>query len=748
MAQQRIGGTISTEVLEFDPELDPQKHPAVFEVTVLNRSDQFASFQVELLASGADPEIGHSWYKFLQLDTVKKPPGDTSVFRIQIFEAPIPGVRMINITVLVRSMEFPDVLRHGLRLLIRPKPGIRLKMELPKEEFTAKPREIVPVPVRLFNLSQQPADLVLRFVGLDASWLKDGDQLRVMLHPGQQKEVTFHCQPPVAARAPSQTYPFSVVAYVMGSEMTRASGVLKVLPVGMVMFNCEPEEHSIPPQGKFWPTWRSDPVVYDLNLKNASNVPQTVSILMQGRDVEHCTHHLNVDQQQLRTGEGQAFALEVQKRRPLFGFTRTLQLEAVPDLSDQRLGETDPASQILKLILKPILPAWLQLLLLLLLALLILALLPSEHHTGPVNAVRFSGVVEPILSGSEDQTVRAWRDTSESWPCRILGWRRFCLEANGVLVTEAQTDNKGVTALRYQPENNELIAIGLENGLIQLWDVRQAIQIGSDFIEAREARNDRVLDLLFTQDSRFLFSAHGSGILRRWDLNADSDLDRLLSETRLGFATYTLALSQDERERILVAAGRENSIMLWEWQDEPEPLPLVYPVGSRNDYIYSIVTAAPNLLIAADTKGFITLWDLDRCSITPAGDAYTCFQLDQWRLTSGNDAPIPLRAIDLVQTDDGYYYLGAASDDGTIRLWRLLPSGTRDQDFTRDRERGLVMARYLSPLKNLDLILRRQRLLAVTGADDTHVRIASRPVSSQSVAEVNQNTASREDSSL
>lgn len=748
MAQQRIGGSISTEVLEFDPELDPQKHPAVVEVTVLNRSDQFASFQVELLAAGADPEIGHSWYKFLQLDTVKKPPGDTSIFKIQIFEAPIPGVRMVNITVLVRSMEFPDVLRHGLRLLIRPKPGIRLKMELPKEEFIAKPREVVPIPVRLFNLSQQPADLVLRFVGLDPSWLKDGDQLRVMLHPGQQKEVSYPCQPPVAARAPSQTYPFSVVAYVMGSEISRVSGVLKVLPVGMVMFSCEPEEHSIPPKGGWLPSWRSDPVVYGLNLKNASNVPQTVSILMQGRDIERCTHHLNADQQPLRTGEGQSFALEVQKRRPLLGLTRTLQLEAVPDLSDQRLGETEPASQILKLILKPLLPAWLQLLLLVLLALAILALLPSEHHTGPVNGVRFSGVVEPILSGSEDQTVRQWRDTSETWRCKLLGWRRFCLEANGVLVTETQTENKGVTALRYQPENNEQIAIGLENGVIQLWDVRQALQTGSDFIEAREANNDRVLDLLFTQDSRFLFSAHGSSVLRRWDLNADSDLERLLAETRLGFATYTLALSQDDQEGTLVAAGRENSIVLWEWQTEDAPRPLDYPVGSRNDYIYSIVTIAPNYLVAADTKGFITLWDLERCSLDPTTDTYACFQLDQWRLTSGNDEPIPVRAIDLVQTDDGYYYLGAASDDGTVRLWRLLPSGSRDQDFARDRERGVVMARYLSPIKTLDLILRRQRLLAISGADDTHVRISSRAVSNRSAAETDQGTPSREDSSI
>lgn len=748
MAQQRIGGSISTEVLEFDPELDQQKNPALFDVTVLNLSDQFASFQVELLAAGADPEIGHSWYKFLQLDTVKKPPGDTSVFKLQILEAPIPGVRMINITVLVRSMEFPDVLRHSLRLLIRPKPGIRLKMELPKDEFTARPREIVPIPVRLLNLGQHPADLVLRFIGLDPSWLKDGDQLRVMLHPGQQKEVGFHCQPPVAARAPSQVYPFSIVAYVMGAELTRASGILKVLPVGMVMFSCTPEEHSIPPRDRWFPTWRSNPVVYELSLKNASNVPQTVSILMQGRDVERCTHQIDADQQPLRTGEGQTFLLEVHKKRPLFGFTRTLQLEAVPDLSDHRLGETDPASQLLKLILKPILPAWLQLLLLLLLALAILALLPTEHHTGPVNAVRFSGVVEPILSGSEDQTVRVWRDTSDGWLCRILGWRRFCLEPDGVLVTESQTQSKGVTALRYQPENNELIALGLENGLIQLWDVIRATQIGSDFIEAREARTDRVLDLLFTQDSRFLFSAHGSGTLRRWDLKTSDDLQRLLSETPLGFAIYTLALSQDETERMLVAAGRENSIVLWEWQTAESPLPLLYSVGSLNDYIYSVVTAAPNLLIAADTQGFITIWDLNQCPLTPQGNAYDCVRLDRWRLTNTNDVRIPVRAIDLVQTDDEFYYMAAASDDGSVRLWRLRPDGRRDPDFTKDRERGLVMARYLTPIKTLDLILRQQRLLAVSGADDTHVRIASRVVSQQSVAEVSQDGANREDPSI
>jgi hypothetical protein len=52
MANNLITTRISAQVLKFKP----GGLPATFEVTVTNDSDQFASFQLEILAAGVDSE--------------------------------------------------------------------------------------------------------------------------------------------------------------------------------------------------------------------------------------------------------------------------------------------------------------------------------------------------------------------------------------------------------------------------------------------------------------------------------------------------------------------------------------------------------------------------------------------------------------------------------------------------------------------------------------------------------------------
>jgi WD40 repeat protein len=732
MAKNRIGGSLSPDTLEFDPEQDPIRYPVQFQVSVVNLGEVFASFRVELFASGADPNLDHNWYKPNPTVSVKKPPGDSTTFIVSILAIPIPGVRMINVTVVVSSLDFPDVLRHSLRLLVKPKPGIQLQMELPKDEFAAKPREMVPIPVRLLNRGQQPADLILRFTGLDSGWLNGGDQLRVVLKPGQGSEVAFQCQPPVAAKAPSQSYPFSIGAFFSGSEISRVNGILRVLPVGMVTFACQPEEHWMPPKFWWFPIWKSIPVTYELSFKNASNVPQTLEVKVEGDRKKCKTLQLTPEQTPLQTGSSQIVAVEVFKSRPWIGGTQKVSLEAIPHLSDPRIEQTDPVKQTLLLYLRPVLPLWLQLLLLLLAILAALLAIPYERHTSDVNAVRFSGVVEPILSGSEDHTVRAWQDATNTPLCRWTTLQRFCLKARGVLVSEEKTGGRSVTALRYQPLNNELIAIGLDNGVIQLWDVNKGNQIGQDFEEARDDRNDRVLDLIFSRDSRYLLTAHGSGHIRQWDLSTPDS--KQLKKIRVGPALYTLSFSKDPAETTLVAAGRENGIVLWKWKTEATPKPMIYPIGSKNDYIFSSVTIEPNWLITADTQAFITIWDLSQCQgSSQQPGAVECEQLDRWQLTNTNKKPIPLRSIDVVRTEQGDYYLASGGDDTTIRLWRLGSQGRRDPEFVADRDRGLVLANYfnfarfqdINSIKGINLIIQGQRLLVVSGDSEYNVRLAT-----------------------
>ncbi|MHC5720863.1 MAG: hypothetical protein ACYTX0_54800, partial [Nostoc sp.] len=87
-----------------------------FHITVDNDSEQFASFQLEVLAAGASPSSGHLWYRLSPEVSAAKPPGSSTDFQIIIFNSPIPGfVGTVNLTVRI----FSPQLRQERRLIVR-----------------------------------------------------------------------------------------------------------------------------------------------------------------------------------------------------------------------------------------------------------------------------------------------------------------------------------------------------------------------------------------------------------------------------------------------------------------------------------------------------------------------------------------------------------------------------------------------------------------------------------------------------
>src|ERR687885_507865 len=74
MADNPISIKVSAQVLKFRP----GGSPATFEVTVNNDSDRFASFQLEIVAAGANPDPGFQWYSLSPGVSAKKPPGDST----------------------------------------------------------------------------------------------------------------------------------------------------------------------------------------------------------------------------------------------------------------------------------------------------------------------------------------------------------------------------------------------------------------------------------------------------------------------------------------------------------------------------------------------------------------------------------------------------------------------------------------------------------------------------------------------
>jgi WD40 repeat protein len=709
MEKREISATLSEQALTFRP-----GGPSVsFDVTVINESERFASFQLELIAPGADRNLVGQWYTLSPEVSTKKPPGDRTQFKVVIADVPILGfVGTMNLTVRIFSSELRDERKYLLRLVIEQGVGSTLlRVDLPVRQFQTYPCNTVEIPVRVRNLSQQPADVVLRFLGLDSSWLISGTERRLLVDPGAQAEVTFACQPPVATQAPSQEYPFAIEAIPQDGTKTRVDGGLEVLPIGFVQFSATPQKQRIPAKGVWWPSTQADPVTYELLFKNASNVAQQVNVQIQGKDQPRCSSKVIPQEANLNLGETTQVLLEAHKPRPWVGFPQTLRLEAAAALSDQRLGSADPATQNLELQVFPILPLWLQAALVALLAALI-ALWPRsspEGHTDFVNSVRFSGDVLSVLSGSDDRTIRRWTVDGDS------------LKPKGVLAT---TD-KSVRVLRFVPENNDQVAAGLENGVIQLWNVPLAEKTR----EFAYRQGDRVFDLVFSKDSRSLFSGHGSGLVLWWDRATLGNKPRQIFKLNrnLDYTVQALALSPDQRT--LVSAGRFNRLVLWNLANPKARPQRISFQGGQNDLIWSAAFGAPNLLATSDSRGYITLWDLGACKTNTLTNPppsqpdipvdIDCAVRDQWQ----GHGVTSVRAIAF--SADGRL-LVSAGDDGRVVLWPLTAQGKRDPKMITGKE----IDRHSAKVNSVDIARDTQGILVVSSGDDQQVtlrRVAGSP---------------------
>lgn len=723
-----------------------------FDVTVINESNQFASFSLELLAIGADANTNVKWYSLDPAVSAKKPPGAVTAFHVIITKPPIQVYdTTIELTLRVFSVEYPNLFNSQKISLRIEKPRRPLKIYLPVKELKVYPGEQIEIPVILYNLSQKSTDVKLSISGIERDWFIQSPEHKFHIDAGDSEKIIFYCQPPKSAKTLSQKYEFKVEAKSeISSNPAREQGNLEVLPQGTVEFSCIPKIQRIPVIRGRNAGKKSRFATYDLKFYNESNLPQLVNLQISAKDQKQCALIIP-EGVNIPPGEGKPMYLIAKKRRPWLWIKRRLLFEVAPVLTNADTQEPSsqiyphPRSQILELQVLPIIPFWLQifgLLLLLLLLLLLWYLNPPDYHTGPVNSVRLIGNSSLVASGSSDQTIRLWQVDRTPLPPDI---RR--LKYEGFIAKEIQ---KSVRVIRQSPREDYVIAAGLENGDIYLWNVLSKQRTGDIY-----KGNDRVFDLAFTKNSRYLFSGHGSGIVRWWDLE---DSNKKLKEANFKFTIYALAVSENPANPLVVVAGRFNKLAFWdlsyskiyEFTDEGlngETKNKFSPVKGQNQYINSLAMAdemademadKKTLLASADNKGNIILWDMNKIRqcislsypfkdnanniggsqtashrdiITPiqCNDAI----LDKWSDGHGNQ---PVRSVALTQNG---CYLSSVGDDGRVMLW-ILEQGKRSPQYPN----GKIIANFPQiRLNTVDLKAVDDNLFITTGDDKNRVRL-------------------------
>ncbi|MBW4472516.1 MAG: hypothetical protein KME45_19405 [Stenomitos rutilans HA7619-LM2] len=657
--------------------------PVFFDVMVTNHSDRFATFQVEVLAAGIESSSTHRWYKLSPEICTKKPPGDSTRFTVQLFNPPRPGYAgLMKLTVRVFSLELREAdSRQLLNLIVQGNDVAAPTLELSACEFTGYPGDRIKIPFSVQSNSQRVTNISLHLSGIDPGWLPESNERRFHLAPNELIKDVFECHIPALTQAPSRIYPLRLEASQPQAETVCANGTLTVLPQGFVIFQSQTPSQRLPVKRRLEPrvagtdeTARvagdETAACYALQLENHSNLEQPVRIeadFWQGtaaktevalnplvrwkrnrvryQDLLQRSLDITPDTATLALAQPAAFTLRVQQPRPWFGWTRKRWIQVKAIAADPRVDMRDDM-QLLELRLLPRLPFWFQLAgatLGLLLAGAIGWRLLHVGHTAPVNTLRLSGLASDVISGADDQTLHRWK---------VI---RNQLVSQGTL----QTFNKAVRVVRYRPVDNDMVAVGFENGEMQLVHVLT----GTASTPFSAQKDDRVFDLVFTNDSRTLFSGHGSGQVVQWSLDAEGNATKV-RDRQVGFAINAMALVGPD-QRYLAIAGRFNQLVLWDLKTN-QLQPINIGTGSERDYILSLATPAqkPYLLATANNRGTISTWDLRPCF---QGGA-TCKALDAWT---------PDKAVNAVAFSADGCYLASAGESGNAILWSLTETGDR-----------------------------------------------------------------------
>ena len=385
--------------------------------------------------------------------------------------------------------------------------------------------------------------------------------------------------------------------------------------------------------------------------------------------------------------------LPVVVARPWLGWTRT-HLFRLSVLRPDTQIPLEPDHQTVTVRVRPRLAWAIQLLALGgLLTLAVLSRLAPPSHRGPVNMVRFDGRASEVISASEDQTVQRWRIEGH----RLRRWQR-----------PVQAD-KAIRVARYRPVGNDAIAVGYENGSTEILSLR----VPQPPLVLSHALGDRVFDLQFTADAQTLFTGYGSGALRRWDLSGlPRGTLRPAQAEDAGFAVQALALMPNDQ---VVVGGRFNRLVIWDWaQDRMLPFPYLSGGGDQ-DYITGLATASqqPHRLAISDNQGRISLWDLRTC-LTSGTPTETCRPISTWADGHGGES---VRAIALTESGCALVSGGA---DGQVKLWAIQADGSLANERRLGKSRQAI--------DTVDVILKDQRLLVVSGGSDRRVNLYTAPI--------------------
>ncbi|NJM22202.1 MAG: hypothetical protein HC907_27575 [Richelia sp. SM1_7_0] len=427
-----------------------------FNVTVINDSDKFASFQLELNAPGLEDKSDFKWYKIEPKICTKKPPGSETEFRVAITKPPIPAYnKTIDLDVKAFSVEDDKFESEKIKLKIEnPLPKIELKLLYEKfDKIDAKPGQKIDIPVIITNLSSNLTNVQLQlFANLPTS-----EANSEVILPTRPKVLNIPLEIPNDAKLGEYEFIIRDVSdnnYSQSNKKDRpyVKGILNILPHGIIELKCDNPVQEIPCVENNTENNQIDTVIYKLEFINKFHLEEAVDIDVHIREKNVKTIDYNTSGSFTLSSQQQKEELIINARltekRPLFGWKRQFTIVAKPYCKSNNQVKFQPKTQRLVLNVSPTIPFWLQLLGLISIPLLIISLFnyfTFPRHDAPVTSIGISDLGGTVISGSSDRTIRRWQ-VDDSWFGNNRG-----LKFEDILAKDSDIP-KAVRVIRFLPK--------------------------------------------------------------------------------------------------------------------------------------------------------------------------------------------------------------------------------------------------------------------------------------------------------
>lgn len=732
-----------------------------FDVTVINNSRKFTSFQIELTTPSFEEQLDENWYRIEPEICSKNPPGSKTDFHIIVTKPPIPAYnKTIDLFIKTFSIE-DEKLSNSKKIQLKiGNPAKAVNLQLLNRKIKANPGQNIDIPVALTNLGSNNIDAQLECLvtinRFDISGSGKFDIERYLypqIKPTSTETFNFSLKIPDDTKPGSYTCKVEVVS--SSDIFQRDEGVIEILTPGVIEFRCKETVQEIPNQNNK----ESHRFTYQLEFTNNSYLKNKLIVSLQGKDVEKCEFSevnfeniLEANKDNLNKNSS-IINISGTKQRPFLGWKRQLEFTALPKLESENKVEIIPKTHQLKLNVSPIIPFFWQILGLISIPLLLLLFnyFKFTGHDAPVTTVRLSNFASTVISGSSDRTIRSW-EVNNNWFQNWSGLKFKSLLS--LKPTKSKPDKeeikKAIRIIRFRPGFSNQIAVGLENGEVHLWDyLSEKKKVTPENIKLinKQEKGNRVFDLEFTNNSQKLIAAY-SGKIRELDLNPVSNKDSSKPqnpEIRTEFTISSLGISENSQRPLVIVGGNFNKLGFWDWQNsDNDNRNKIYhlsdnstitndsfpPIVGKESYITSLVIADDkNLLLTADNKGLIKSWDLNKirnCINNQQKSNKKIIELNDCQLKSKqiiyNNQEEDFSSIRSIAITENENYLTSVGDDNHLRIWRI----NSNNEFSCIIYNHKKDARFNTvdiKLEKTDINQKEKELLIATGDDKSRVML-------------------------